>query len=495
MISVPDIVKGRTGYLVMVDRFCRDGEALPHMRGRKIKRWNDPVPDWQPDKDGEYRNQYFYGGNLRGVTSKIDYLDKLGVDLVCLSPISKSNSYHHYDVHDQRVIDPYIGDWNDFAVLAKNLHKRGKILGVDLVFNHRSADSEFFKKALAGDERYRKWFEWDKEGKPVYWYGFKDMPQCNKLDHSYQDFCCEEAMMYVRNGADVIRLDLGENLPREFLIKIRTATRKINPNVVFVNEMWHSPLEKENPQIYDGQADSVMNYPLTDAILRWVRYGNYAHLEACMKKLAKYPIQVHDVLFNYLCTHDTPRERNMLAGEAMVEDPFKGFIWDIEQWWRTIFGFPTYDFRKWEWENDDKLSPIVNELQKLAVLILYLMKGNPIIFYGSEVELCGNKDPFCRKPFPTEKQNMDMLNYYIGLGMMRTSNKDILATGDMFVSGDSNVLEIIRRSANGVIVAFINRTGNHQKINAFYPGSREIFSLNGSNQSILNPYGAFVCRF
>ena len=115
MIRVPDIMKGRTGYLVMVDRFCRVGEALPSIEGRKLKDWNDSVPDWQPDKDGVYRNQYFYGGNLKGVASKIDYFDKLGVDLVFLSPISRTTTYHHYDVQDQRIIDPYIGDWEEIC--------------------------------------------------------------------------------------------------------------------------------------------------------------------------------------------------------------------------------------------------------------------------------------------------------------------------------------------------------------------------------------------
>lgn len=497
MIYVPDVFKGRTGYLVMVDRFCRVGHSPEEMEGRKLKQWSDTSVDWEPESDGEYKNWSFYGGNLKGVASKIDYFEKLGVDIIFLSPISKTNSYHHYDVgDDQGVIDPYIGTWSDFKLLATKLHERNMLLGVDLVFNHRAASSECFRRAMAKDDRYKDWFETDEAGNPAFWYGFKDLPQCSKLDPGYQKKCCEELKPYVRNGADIIRLDLGETFPKEFLEKIKATAKEINPNIVIVSEMWNFALGKENPQIYDGQVDSVMNYPLTDAILRWIRYGNYLHMNACIENLAKYPVQVHDVLLNYLCTHDTPRERNMLAGDAMLEDPFAGFIWDIEARWRKPQGFDTYEFRKWESENDNNFDQVLaDRLQKLASLIQYLMKGIPVLFYGSEVGICGYKDPFCRKPYPWGNENQEILRYYIGLGNMRTSNKDVLATGDLYVKATSAVLQIVRRSADGIIVGFMNRTNEYQSIAAFYPGAKEIFSLEGSSKDTLTPYGAYVCRF
>ena len=95
MINVPTEMKGRTGYLIMVDRFCREGEPPKPMEGRKLKDWSDANPDWRPDEDGEYRNRFFYGGNLNGIASKVDYFKKLGVSAVFLSPISMSGSYHH----------------------------------------------------------------------------------------------------------------------------------------------------------------------------------------------------------------------------------------------------------------------------------------------------------------------------------------------------------------------------------------------------------------
>ncbi len=494
-IYIPNRFKGRIGYHIFVDRYCRAGPEPPTMEGRRLKPWTDSVPDWWPDQDGEYRNEYFYGGNLQGIIQNLEYITKLSADLLYLSPISKTHTNHHYDVEDQRVIDPYIGTWDDFTSLCIKAHERNMLVAVDLVFNHMGAKSEFFQKALQGDERYRNWFEWDERGNPVYWYGFKDMPQTNKLNPDYQEYACEVVEKYVTAGADCIRLDLGEILPKEFVQKIKQRARSINPEVLIVSEMWDFALFRSNPQIYDGQVDSVMNYPLSDAIIRWVRYGNHLHFSACMKSLAKYPKEVHDVLWNHLDTHDTPRALNMLAGNGMTENPFSGRIWDIEGPWRRNDGFDTYNFRKWEAENDFCLTDEAIKKLELAATAQFLMKGIPIIFSGTEVGVCGNKDPFNRKPYPWENENLWIRQFYAVLGNMRRSNRDILADGDIYTYADDRVLEIVRRSEAGIIVAFLNRTNSRHQLDLNYPNSKTIFSLNGSTDKILQPYGAVVCRF
>lgn len=494
-IYIPNRFKGRIGYQLLVDRYCRAGPEPPAMEERRLKSWTDSVPDWWPDQDGEYRNEYFYGGNLQGIIQNLEYIAKLSVDLLYLSPISKTHTNHHYDVEDQRVIDPYIGTWDDFTNLCIEAHERNMLVAVDLVFNHMGAKSEFFQKALQGEKRYRNWFEWDERGNPIYWYGFKDMPQTNKLNSDYQEYACEVVEKYVTAGADCIRLDLGEILPKEFVQRIKQRARSINPEVLIVSEMWDFALFRSNPQIYDGQVDSVMNYPLSDAIIRWIRYGNHLHFSACMKSLAKYPKEVHDVLWNHLDTHDTPRALNMLAGNGMTENPFSGRIWDIEGPWRRNDGFDTYNFRKWEAENDFCLTDEAIKKLELAATAQFLMKGIPIIFSGTEVGVCGNKDPFNRKPYPWENENLWIRQFYAVLGNMRRSNRDILADGDIYTYADDRVLEIVRRSEAGIIVAFLNRTNSRHQLDLNYPNSKTIFSLNGSTDKILQPYGAIVCRF
>ena len=494
-IYIPERFKGRIGYHIFVDRFSRIEPWLEPIENRRIKNWDDFMPDWWPDSDGEYRNEYYYGGNLKGIIRELDYISELSVDLLYLSPISKTHTNHHYDVEDQMEIDPYIGSWEDFSTLTSEAHKRGILIAVDLVFNHMGAKSKFFQMALAGDENYRKWFEWDNSGNPIFWCGFKDMPQTNKLCAEFQKYAREVATKYVMCGADCIRLDLGELFPKEFMEKFSKRVKSINPEVLIVSEMWDFAFFKSNPQIYDGQVDSVMNYPLSDAIIRWERYGNHLHFNACMSNLSKYPKNVQDVLWNHLDTHDTPRLLNMLDGKGMLEDPYRGRVWDIEAPWRRNDGFDTYGFRKWESPNDFCLNEMAIKRLQNAVTIQFMMKGIPMIFYGTEVGLSGYKDPFNRKPYPWKNENQAIRQFYIELGKVRKENCDILADGDIYTQTNPSTMEIVRRSESGIIIAYINSTNEVQRINITYPNSKVIFSLHGSTDRTLQPYGATICRF
>lgn len=404
MLCTPEQFKGRIGYFIFVDRFCRGNESpLNPVEGRILKDWEDSVPNWWPNEKGEYPNNYFYGGDLQGITRRLSYLKMLfGVDLLYISPISKTPSSHHYDVDDQHVIDPWIGSWEDYKRMCDKAHSLKMLVCQDLVFNHMGAYSKIFQEALNNpNSNYHNWFEWGKNGEPIFWYGIEEMPQCNKLNHEYQEYVLSVVETYLKAGADGIRLDLGEHLPRELMYKIMDKAKSINPDVLIVSEMWDLATENGNRQIFDGEAHSVMNYPLGDAICRWLRYGNYMHFEYTVKELAKYPKQVQDVLWNFLDSHDNPRLANLLVAPGMQQDPFKGRLWRMEDRFMLPNGqCDTYAFRKFEAENDGKFDlSRAYELSKMASLMQYVMPGNPIIYYGTEVGLTGYKDPWNRKPY------------------------------------------------------------------------------------------------
>ena len=105
-------------------------------------------------------------GELRGVTAKLDYLKELGVDYLWLTPffVSPQND-NGYDVADYRQIDPRYGTMDDFEELSREAEKRGLGLMLDMVFNHTSTEHEWFRKALAGDPKYKDYYIWRK-GKP-----------------------------------------------------------------------------------------------------------------------------------------------------------------------------------------------------------------------------------------------------------------------------------------------------------------------------------------
>src|SRR5690554_2705494 len=84
-------------------------------------------------------------GDLRGITGRLDHLDRLGVDVVWLSPVYPSpQDDNGYDVSDYVDIDPTFGSLADLDELADGLHRRGMKLVMDLVFNHSSDEHPWF---------------------------------------------------------------------------------------------------------------------------------------------------------------------------------------------------------------------------------------------------------------------------------------------------------------------------------------------------------------
>lgn len=462
MLYTPEQFKGRIGYSIFVDRFCRGSSTKPTpMEGRILKEWNDPSPNWWPNERGEYPNNYFYGGDLEGITQKLSYLKMiLGVDLLYISPVSKTPSSHHYDVDDQRIIDPWIGTMKDYEVMCQEAHKLGMLVVQDLVFNHMGSYTKIFQEALYNPQsHYRNWFEWGKNGEPIFWYGIKEMPQCNKLNLEYQEYVLSVVETYLKAGADGVRLDLGEHLPKELMYKIMDKAKSIKPEALIVSEMWDLATENGNRQIFDGEAHSVMSYPVGDAICRWLRYGNWMHFDYTVKEIAKYPKEVQDVLWNFLDSHDNPRLANLLAAPGMQQDPFKGRLWRMEEQFMLPNGqCDTYAFRKFEADNDGKFDlNKAYELSKMASLMQYVMPGVPIIYYGTEVGLTGYKDPWNRKPYPWDNINEDMLEHYSRLGRMRKENEDILKNGSMYSFADEERVAIWREAGDKRLEININR--------------------------------------
>lgn len=100
-------------------------------------------------------------GDLPGILSRLDDLQKLGVTDLWITPIYPSPGCDNgYDVADYRAIDPVFGTMEDFELLVKEADKRGISIMMDMVFNHTSTEHEWFQKALAGDPKYQDYYIW-----------------------------------------------------------------------------------------------------------------------------------------------------------------------------------------------------------------------------------------------------------------------------------------------------------------------------------------------
>ncbi|MCI8311565.1 MAG: alpha,alpha-phosphotrehalase [Lachnospiraceae bacterium] len=105
-------------------------------------------------------------GDILGVIEKLDYLQELGVDYLWLTPFFPSPQKDNgYDVADYCAIDSRFGTMADLEELIKQGEKRGIGLMLDMVFNHTSTEHVWFQKALAGEEKYQKYYIF-KDGTP-----------------------------------------------------------------------------------------------------------------------------------------------------------------------------------------------------------------------------------------------------------------------------------------------------------------------------------------
>jgi hypothetical protein len=153
----PEWMRNAVIYQIFPDRF-RNGDpsndpsddALEFYDGlRSIfhETWNEPPVD--PRQPGEYQNRWnvdFFGGDLAGITDKLDYLQDLGVTAIYLNPIFMARSNHRYDTADFKQIDSTLGTLEDFQTLVAEADKRGMVLILDGVFNHMSSDSPAFDR-------------------------------------------------------------------------------------------------------------------------------------------------------------------------------------------------------------------------------------------------------------------------------------------------------------------------------------------------------------
>ena len=101
-------------------------------------------------------------GDLRGIISKLDYLQRLGVDVVWLSPIYTSpQDDNGYDISDYRNVDPLFGTLEELRELTDGLHARGMKLVMDLVVNHTSDEHPWFVESRSSkDNPKRDWYWW-----------------------------------------------------------------------------------------------------------------------------------------------------------------------------------------------------------------------------------------------------------------------------------------------------------------------------------------------
>ena len=453
--ATPAWFKGGIMYQIFPDRFFKSGEILVE-KGKWLHRdWHE-TPEFRPNEKGKILNNDFFGGNFRGILKKLDYLQSLHVTVIYLNPIFRAFSNHRYDTGDYMQLDPMLGSEEDFAALVSECGKRGIRLILDGVFNHTGDDSRYFNKYGTYDEigayqskdsKYYSWYNFRHfPDKYDSWWGIDVLPAVNENCPSYIDFITGENgvlrrwMKYPLGG---FRLDVADELPDEFVAKIRSAVKSANGDAVVIGEVWEDASNKiaysTRRKYFQGEElDSVMNYPLKDAIINFVVSGNTSLLRRTVGMLLDhYPKCVLDSLMNILGTHDTVRVLTALGGVcAYNKEEMAVLKLSAEQ--RTV----------------------ATERLKIAAILLYTFFGVPCIYYGDEIGMEGYSDPFCRKPFAWDLIDEDILSHYRWLGELR-SRYTVFRDGDYReLYHDDNCIVFERRKGKEAVITVANLGNN-----------------------------------
>lgn len=468
-------------YNIFPDRFCRDRAPVqPEGEGvaeRVLHQNWDDTPVYQPDSNGEILNNDFFGGTLRGILQKLDYLESLYVRTIYLNPIFQAYSNHRYDTGDYKRIDPLLGCEKDFRELCAQAAKRGMRIVLDGVFNHTGYDSRYFnaRGRYQGEGAYQSqqspyydWYDFQQwPDKYSSWWGIYTLPQTNETNESYLSYIIDDADSVVRRwlrlGASGWRLDVADELPDSFIARLNAAARREKPDAVIIGEVWEDASNKiaysERRRYFQGgELDSVMNYPLRDAILAYLGGGTAEHFAETMECIREnYPHDVFYSLMNVIGTHDTPRALTVL-GITQEE-------WKLSREERAAFTLPP-----------ERIESARRRL-KLAAVLQFTMPGSPTIYYGDEVGLQGFEDPFNRRTFPWEREDRDLLAFYRRLCMLRAES-ETLAKGELrFLRSNGSLLRYERTTAHARLVIMVNR--GHQEVKAHVDALYAVDMIDG----------------
>jgi len=422
LFEVPDWIAHGVIYQIFPDRFCNgnpdinpdfrewyyDSCKTPPPQGKQLaphQEYFHFVEDWE-DTSALVQSPYlplgkpdwwsFYGGDIAGIISKLDYLRDLGISIIYLNPLWQAKSNHKYDAADFLKIDPHFGSEQELKNLVSQAHQRGIRIILDVAFNHTGETFWAFRDCLAKGpfSEYWNWYDWHKyplpdplpvdfDPKEYYqcWWGIKDMPDLNydlsrmhpdenkikDISHAVVNTPVVEHILQCvdywlgKMDLDGFRLDVPDEVPYWFWELFRSRVKSIKADAWLVGEIWHNAEDWISPRYFD----SVMNYAyFKNPVIDYLISGLISLDEFQAKILegfARYPFHAAKAMMNLLGGHDTIRIIELALG----------------------------DIRK----------------VQLAMIFQFCFVGTPHIYYGDEIGMGGKRDPDNRRPFDWKWEN------------------------------------------------------------------------------------------
>ena len=452
-------------------------------------------------------------GDIKGLTSKLDYLQWLGVDCVWLLPIYESPLRDGgYDISDFMKVLPEFGDLGDFVQLVDEAHKRGMRIIADLVMNHSSDQHPWFQASRSDPEGpygdYYVWSDtdepyseariifvdtetsnwtWDPVRKQYFWHRFfSHQPDLNYENPAVQEAMIDVLKFWLDLGIDGFRLDAvpylfeevghnGENHPKthDFLKRVRKEVDALYPDRVMLCEANQWPEDVVEYFGEDGdECQMAFHFPLMPRLFMAVRRESRYPISEILANTPAIPNSCQWGIF--LRNHDE------LTLE-MVTDDERDYMYE-------------------EYAKDPRMKSNVGIARRLAPLLensrdqielftglLLSLPGSPVLYYGDEIGMGDNIYLGDRDGVRTPMQwNADR---NAGFSQADPQQLYLPAILDPVYGYQALNVEAQMRSSSSLLNWTRNMLGVRKKHPVFGMGSYD--ELSSSNPSVL----AFVREF
>ncbi|WP_319371936.1 alpha,alpha-phosphotrehalase [uncultured Ilyobacter sp.] len=375
-------------------------------------------------------------GDLKGITKKLDYLKKLGVDYVWLTPIYISPQHDNgYDVADYYNINPDFGTMEDFEELVEEAGKRGIKIMLDMVFNHTSTEHEWFKKAMAGVKKYMDYYilkdpvdgreptNWESKFGGNAW---EYVPHLNKyylhlFDKTQADLDWENEELreeiyrivnfWLEKGVKGFRLDVINLISKPEIFendyvgdgrRFYTDGPKIHE---YLKELNRRTFGKYNDVVTVGEMSST-------TIENCIRYSNPQEKELSMV------FNFHHLKIDY---KNGNKWSDVEFDFAMLKDLFDNWQTKMDKGsgWNALFWCNHDQPRVVSRYGDDK--SYYKESAKMLATTIHMMKGTPYIYQGEEI---GMTNAYFDSI--SQYRDVESINYYEILKKDGVSEDEIL---------------------------------------------------------------------
>lgn len=512
--KTPDWAKGAIMYQIYTDRFCNgdtsndveDREYIYINEGvRRVRDWNR-LPEPMDVRD-------FYGGDLKGIWDKLDYLQDLGVEVLYLNPIFVSPSNHKYDSQDYDYIDPHYGvivedggeclpeGDNDnshaskyihrvvnkknleasnrfFAEFVEEVHRRGMKIILDGVFNHCGSfnkwldrerlyeHTEGYEKGayVSGDSPYRSFFKFNYEHGWPYneyydgWWGHDTLPKLYyEQSPELEEYILNIARKWLKPpySVDGWRLDVAADLGfsseynHEFWRKFRKVVKEANPDALILAEHYGNA----NSWLRGDQWDTLMNYDAFMEPVSWFLTGMEKHSDEYREDMYGNAQVFKNAMIHHMANFCAPSLQT--AMNELSNHDHSRFLTRTNR----------RAGRVGELGSDAASIGVNKGIFREAVVIQMTWVGAPTLYYGDEAGVCGFTDPDNRRTYPWGEEDQSLISFYKEAICIHKENPVLTHGSVRFLTLDYQFLSYGRFDDENQMVVVVNNGREEKEIN------------------------------